>query len=57
MWIKKPISNMDTTDPAILKHEDKSWLTLVTCADYSETAETHMKRLVVKAEFVQVQSE
>ena len=51
----KSISQRYATDPAILQHEDKSWLTLVTCADYSESAETYLKRLVVRAEFMQVQ--
>jgi LPXTG-site transpeptidase (sortase) family protein len=51
----KSISERHATDPAILQHEEKSWLTLVTCADYSESAETYLKRLVVKAEFIQNQ--
>jgi LPXTG-site transpeptidase (sortase) family protein len=51
----KSISQRYATDPAILRHEEKPWLTLVTCADYSESAGTYLKRLVVKAEFLQVQ--
>lgn len=43
------------TDLAILQHEEKSWLTLVTCADYSDETTTYLKRLVVKAELIQVQ--
>lgn len=53
----KSISERYATDPAILRHEDKSWLTLVTCADYNETVETYLKRLVVKAELVQTKTE
>ena len=53
----KSISQRNATDPAILQHEDISWLILVTCADYSESAETYLKRLVVKAVLVQVQPE
>jgi LPXTG-site transpeptidase (sortase) family protein len=45
------------TDPSILQHENKSWLTLVTCADYNEAAGTYLNRLVVKAALVQVQPE
>ncbi len=51
----KSIQKLDATDPSILQHEDKSWLTLVTCADYNEKAETYLKRLVVKAVLIQVQ--
>ena len=53
----KTIGKLDATDPSILQHEDKSWLTLVTCADYDENAETYVKRLVVKAALVQAQPE
>jgi LPXTG-site transpeptidase (sortase) family protein len=53
----RSISQRYATDPAILQHEDKSWLTLVTCADYSESEETYLKRLVVRAEFIQAQAD
>lgn len=49
----KSIKKVDSTDPSIFQHEDKSWLTLVTCADYNEKAETYLKRLVVKAKLVE----
>jgi LPXTG-site transpeptidase (sortase) family protein len=49
----RSISELNALDPSILRHEDKSWLTLVTCADYHEKAETYLKRLVVKAELVE----
>jgi LPXTG-site transpeptidase (sortase) family protein len=51
----KLIDQRYATDPAILQHEEASWLTLVTCIDYSEEAGTYLKRLVVKAELLQVQ--
>jgi len=51
------IQKLDATDPSILRHEEKSWLTLVTCADYDENAGTYAKRLVVRAEFLQAQPE
>ena len=50
----KTVDQRSATDPAILQHEEKPWLTLVTCVDYSEEAGTYLKRLVVKAELVQV---
>jgi len=49
----RSIRKSNAADPAILRHEDKSWLTLVTCADYNDHAETYLSRLVVKAELVQ----
>jgi LPXTG-site transpeptidase (sortase) family protein len=51
----KSVKKLDPTDPSILQHEGKSWLTLVTCADYDENAQTYIKRLVVKAALVQAQ--
>jgi LPXTG-site transpeptidase (sortase) family protein len=47
----------NAADPSILQHEGKSWLTLVTCAEFDESAETYLKRLVVKAVLVQNQPE
>jgi sortase (surface protein transpeptidase) len=35
-----------------LKHEDKPWLTLFTCADYFDKGSTYLRRLVVKAVLV-----
>jgi LPXTG-site transpeptidase (sortase) family protein len=43
---------VDENGPTVLKHEDKPWLTLVTCSDYNEEAETYLKRLLVRAELV-----
>jgi LPXTG-site transpeptidase (sortase) family protein len=51
----KSVKKLNATDASILKHEDKSWLTLVTCADYNEKTGTYSKRLVVKAVLVQTQ--
>jgi LPXTG-site transpeptidase (sortase) family protein len=53
----KSVKKLDATDASILKHEDKSWLTLVTCADYNENAGTYLKRLVVKAVLVGTQAD
>jgi len=51
----KSVKELNARDASIMRHEDKSWLTLVTCADYNETAGTYLKRLVVKAVLVQTQ--
>jgi LPXTG-site transpeptidase (sortase) family protein len=53
----RSVENLYPTDPSILRHEDTPWLTLVTCADYNEKAETYMKRLTVKAVLVHTQPE
>jgi LPXTG-site transpeptidase (sortase) family protein len=53
----RSVRKLNATDASIVQHEDKSWLTLVTCADYSESADTYLKRVVVKAEFLQAQPE
>ena len=53
----KSFSQRYATDPAILQHENKSWLTLVTCTDYDEQTETYRRRLVFKAALLQVQPE
>jgi LPXTG-site transpeptidase (sortase) family protein len=51
----KSIKKVRDTDPSVLQHEEKSWLTLVTCADYDEQAGAYSKRLVVKAVLLQTQ--
>jgi LPXTG-site transpeptidase (sortase) family protein len=53
----RSVKNLSPADSSILQHEDKSWLTLVTCANYNETAETYLERLTVKAELVHTQPE
>jgi LPXTG-site transpeptidase (sortase) family protein len=53
----RSVKNLNATDPSIVQHEDKSWLTLVTCTDYNESVDTYLKRVVVKAEFIQAQPE
>jgi sortase (surface protein transpeptidase) len=40
-----------------MKHEEKSWLTLVTCKDYDEKTNTYRKRVVVRAVLVSVEWE
>lgn len=45
------------TDSAVIKHEEKSWLTLVTCKDYDEQTKTYKNRVVVRAVLVKVEWE
>ncbi|HKJ38362.1 MAG TPA: sortase, partial [Anaerolineales bacterium] len=41
-------------DASILKHEEKAWLTLITCKEYDEKTNTYRKRVVVRAVLVSV---
>lgn len=44
-------------DTSALQHEERSWLTLVTCKDYDEGTNTYSKRVVVRAVLVSVTAE
>jgi LPXTG-site transpeptidase (sortase) family protein len=37
------------SDSSVMKHEDKPWVTLVTCKDYDEKTNTYLYRTVVRA--------
>jgi sortase (surface protein transpeptidase) len=41
-------------DSTVLKHEDKSYLTLITCDTYDEETGTYLRRVVVRAMLVDV---
>jgi LPXTG-site transpeptidase (sortase) family protein len=41
-------------DKSVMKHEEKPWLTLVTCKDYDEQTKTYASRVVVRAVLVRV---
>ena len=44
-------------DASILKHEQKAWVTLITCKDYDPKTNTYRSRLVVRAVLTSVTSE
>jgi len=44
-------------DTSVMKHEEKSWLTLVTCKEYDEKTNTYRKRVVVRAVLIHVAAE
>jgi LPXTG-site transpeptidase (sortase) family protein len=46
---------VEPNDVTALKHEEKSWLTLITCKEYDEKTNTYRKRVVVRAVFVGVE--
>jgi LPXTG-site transpeptidase (sortase) family protein len=43
-----------TDTSAVFKHEEKPWLTLVTCEDYKEDSQTYSSRRMVRAVLVSV---
>ena len=49
-------SVVEPSDASVFRHEDKAWLTLVTCKEYDEKTNTYKKREVVRAVLVSVGS-
>jgi LPXTG-site transpeptidase (sortase) family protein len=43
-------------DASVMKHEDKSFLTLITCDTYDEKTGLYLRRVVVRATLVDVSS-
>ncbi len=52
----KVVSNklVQPNDITVLKHEDKAYLTLITCDDYDEKTDTYLRRIAVRAVLVDV---
>ncbi|MDQ2691521.1 MAG: sortase, partial [Chloroflexota bacterium] len=52
----KVVSNalVQPTDSSVMKHEQKSYLTLITCDSYDERTGTYLKRVAVRAVLVDV---
>jgi LPXTG-site transpeptidase (sortase) family protein len=44
-------------DATVMKHEERSWLTLVTCKEYDEKTNTYRKRVVVRAVLLKVEAD
>jgi sortase (surface protein transpeptidase) len=44
-------------DTSWFKHEEKPWLTLVTCRQYDAKTKTYLQRVVVRAVLVSVEWE
>ena len=44
-------------DLSVLKHEDKAWLTLLTCKDYNESSDTYRYRIETRAVLLKVEPE
>jgi large repetitive protein len=45
---------VEPNDTSIFRHEEKSWLTLVTCKEYDEKTNSYRKRVVVRAVLISV---
>jgi LPXTG-site transpeptidase (sortase) family protein len=45
------------SDTSAFRHEEKAWLTLVTCKEYDEKTNNYRKRVVIRAVLVSVTSE
>jgi LPXTG-site transpeptidase (sortase) family protein len=48
---------VEPSDKSAMKHEEKAWLTLITCKEYDEKTNTYRKRIVVRAVLVNVTGE
>jgi len=44
-------------DRSVFRHEDRSWLTLVTCDGYDETSNSYLRRVAAQAVLVQIDGE
>lgn len=53
----RSVDRLSPSNPSIMKHEEKPWLTLFTCADFYDKGSTYLRRLVVKAVLVDTQAE
>jgi LPXTG-site transpeptidase (sortase) family protein len=53
----RSVTTVKPDNMSAFKHEDKSWITLVTCKEYDSKTDTYKKRVVVKAILVDVTEE
>jgi len=53
----RAVNTVKADDMSAFKHEEKSWVTLITCKEYNETTDTYKKRIVVQAVLVEVTKE
>jgi LPXTG-site transpeptidase (sortase) family protein len=50
-------SRVAPTDISILRHEEKPWLTLITCDKYDEATGTYLKRIAVRAVLIDIDTQ
>jgi len=53
----RQILNTKPDDPALLKHEDRAWVTLITCQGWDARTNTYASRLAVRAVLIKIQPE
>ena len=51
----REVKRIKPDDMSVFKHEEKSWLTLLTCKEYDEKTNTYRSRLMVRAVLVRVE--
>jgi len=55
--IRESKAILPTSISTVFKHEENSWITLVTCEDYKESTQTYLYRRMVRAVLVSVTGE
>jgi large repetitive protein len=53
----RSVQAVKPTDMTAFKHEDKAWLTLITCKSYDEKSDSYKERIVVRAILVNITEE
>jgi LPXTG-site transpeptidase (sortase) family protein len=48
---------VEPNDQSVMKHEEKPWLTLITCKEYDPLTNMYRKRVVVRAVLISVTQE
>jgi LPXTG-site transpeptidase (sortase) family protein len=51
----RQVVNVQPTDSSAFRHEEESWVTLVTCRGYNAATNTYSQRTVVRAVLISVQ--
>jgi LPXTG-site transpeptidase (sortase) family protein len=51
----REVSMIKPDDTSVFKHEDKPWLTLLTCKDYDEKTNSYRSRLMVRAVLMRIE--
>ena len=49
--------SVSPTDTSAFKHEERSWVTLITCKEYDPKTNTYKQRVVVRAVLVSVEAD
>ena len=53
----REVKKIKPDDLSVFKHEDRSWLTLLTCKEYDEKTGSYRSRLVVRAVLIRIESD